>query len=632
MRARRRPRAVLAVLAVLAVAATEAVGWMPGSTAAAERTVGDGPLDEILAAADRHKACGLSRDKLAALVLAPTFRESGAPTTQAPSPMTLSRWDTQEALYSFGDPSSYRNAFWHPGVGPWQWDDASLQGLTAAQRIDSAVAADFTASFMATRWCANPSFETVWAPWFACASSACKNVYDEIYRDGKLTSVARDLAVDALGGMEAHTCTNGSPARFTCWYVDPDRATGYRGFTVPTAGPAPITAPFYVYSNSGYEVRHWLSDHTGYGIDIKAWLPLTKDSRSSLVWRSGSELCDLTLRVGDCDPVAPEGFSRAARTVNGTYQPLVGDFDGDGAEDVFWYGAGSSADNVWYGSVSRSVTSQAVTVNGTYEPLVGDFDGDGRHDIVWYRAGSGTDHVWWGRTDRTFVSSTVSVGGTYTPLVGDFHGDGIDDIVWYAPGSGTDWQWRGRASRTFATRELSVNGTYLPLVGEFTGDTPEDVLWYGAGGDPDRLWEGQSGGGFVSLPLSVGGTYEPLVLDADADGTDDIFWYGPGSTPDYLWQKGDGGTFTTKAVPVGGTYIPVVGDWNGDHRADLVWYRPGTASDFLWVRRSGTWISTTIAVDGEFTPVVGNLDGTRGDDILWYRPGSGADAIWHAEP
>ena len=90
------------VLAVTLLVGLLGAALPVATPAAADRTVGDDPLDVILDAANEHKACGLSRDKLAAIMLAPTFRESGAPPDEAPSPMTLSRWDTQAALYALG--------------------------------------------------------------------------------------------------------------------------------------------------------------------------------------------------------------------------------------------------------------------------------------------------------------------------------------------------------------------------------------------------------------------------------------------------------------------------------------------------------------------------------------------------
>lgn len=62
-----------------------------------------------------------------------------------------------------------------------------------------------------------------------------------------------------------------------------------------------------------------------------------------------------------------------------------------------------------------------MTVGGHYSPIVGDFDGDGAHDIFWYGPGSANDAIWWSNRNRTFTkSSSVNVSGSYTPIAGDF--------------------------------------------------------------------------------------------------------------------------------------------------------------------------------------------------------------------
>ena len=50
-------------------------------------------MDDVLywAAQYQPAACGLSTNQLAAIMLAPTYPETGASGTSAPSPMTLSR-------------------------------------------------------------------------------------------------------------------------------------------------------------------------------------------------------------------------------------------------------------------------------------------------------------------------------------------------------------------------------------------------------------------------------------------------------------------------------------------------------------------------------------------------------------
>jgi hypothetical protein len=273
----------------------------PGADQAAARSVGKTPLDDILFWADQAKACGLSRDRLAAMMLAPTYPETGASGTAAPSPMTLSRWDTQSRLYAFADRSTpWQRAFWHPGVGMWQFDSAGFWNLTAGGKISTWSSAQQAASTMAQRWCANPTRRHVWAPWYACASSTvCEDIYNFIFDGIRLRNLTTLTSVSREGGMVNRTCRFGT-VNVVCSYVDPNRAQGHRGWVSPGAGPSPITAPFYVVSYGGREYRFWLREDTGYPFTIRADKPITANARTSLVWNTSVELCDLTAARGDC--------------------------------------------------------------------------------------------------------------------------------------------------------------------------------------------------------------------------------------------------------------------------------------------------------------------------------------------
>lgn len=81
-----------------------------------------------------------------------------------------------------------------------------------------------------------------------------------------------------------------------------------------------------------------------------------------------------------------------------------------------------------------SVTADVQESPTDTVPLVADFDGDGRDDLLWYGPGAKDDHLWRGRPSRAFVGSPVTVHGSYLPLVGDFDGDRRGDVLWYGPG------------------------------------------------------------------------------------------------------------------------------------------------------------------------------------------------------
>ena len=189
-------------LVVLAV-----IGLAP--SVAEARGMGSQPLDDIRFWADQKKACGLGTDQLAAMMLTVIYPEAGASGEQSPSPMTLSRYDTQAGLYAFGDKATpWQRAFWHPGVGFWAFDSAGGWNLTAVGAISTWTAAEQAATVMSTRWCANPTRAYVWAPWHGCATtSKCEAIYNDIFDGAQLRNITVQPAVTRDGGMEARTCT-----------------------------------------------------------------------------------------------------------------------------------------------------------------------------------------------------------------------------------------------------------------------------------------------------------------------------------------------------------------------------------------------------------------------------------------
>jgi len=211
--------------------------------------------------------------------------------------MTMSRWDNQAGLHSFSNSRSYRKAFWHPGIGPWQFDSAGLGAAqSAGARVDSFSAAETAASAIADRWCTRGSKSYVWAPWYGCGpgGATCAAIFDRIFVGGRLRGLDRDGEVSSLGGMERRRCTGpGASGEFLCHRVDPARAEGHRAFTAARYGPAPITAPYCVYVGAGREYRIWRRADTGYDVGIWARRRLGANARSALVWRTGQPLRDL---------------------------------------------------------------------------------------------------------------------------------------------------------------------------------------------------------------------------------------------------------------------------------------------------------------------------------------------------
>lgn len=284
--------------------------------------------------------------------------------------------------------------------------------------------------------------------------------------------------------------------------------------------------------------------------------------------------------------------ARTALSVGGTYTPAVGDFEGDGYDDIYWYGTWSATDARWKGGASGAFSSVAASQAGSFVPVPGDFDGNGRGDLFWYSPGvdpkvadssqSGgnyepnaePDQLWLGRADGGFDRTDLGVTSASIPLPGDFDGDGDTDIIWFQPGDGPDVLWRFSGGRPVSS-SLRIVGNYRPIVGDFDGNGSDDLFWYGPGAKADYIWWFDAGATYRSVPTKVTKKdYRPFAGDFDADGADELFWYTPGAGPDYLWAAiTETGAPTDGPRPsAGGTAIPVVGDFDGDRYDDIVWY------------------------------------------------------------
>ena len=120
---------------------------------------------------------------------------------------------------------------------------------------------------------------------------------------------------------------------------------------------------------------------------------------------------------------------------------MVMNLDGQGASDIFWYGAGSIPDEVMMGTTP--VTIAARRINGDYDPLWGNFDGDNTSpkpfdDILWWARPAGGHDAFWqgnGTASPTSVAYTNSHQdwSTHYPSLGYFNSDNALDIQFGDP-------------------------------------------------------------------------------------------------------------------------------------------------------------------------------------------------------
>lgn len=275
-------------------------------------------------------------------------------------------------------------------------------------------------------------------------------------------------------------------------------------------------------------------------------------------------------------------FTQYDRPINGLRQPLVGQFMGTAYTDIFWYGPGPEPDLLWAADGTAGTpffTQYPVSVgdgSAYYIPLVGNFDGDGDSDIFFYHpdTDAASSSLWLrSNGDGTFLTHAVNhvgkgIGGHesstffYSHVLGDFNGNEFHDIFWYAPGQSPSARfWAGGVSGPGTGYNFTATapvGVYKVYSGDFNGDGRTDLLWHDQVGNADRVWQmtGTSFA-FTEYATNIGTDEANLVIgDFDADGKADVYSWDPVGT-DRLYRSSGNGVFTATYSAAGPSGYPV---------------------------------------------------------------------------
>jgi hypothetical protein len=247
--------------------------------------------------------------------------------------------------------------------------------------------------------------------------------------------------------------------------------------------------------------------------------------------------------------------------------------------------------------------NQFKAINPTTRLGVGDFDGDGRDDLflatgmAWYYAPAGIAE--W----RFLNAQTDKIGSL---LFGDFDADGRTDVFTQ---HGRDWlaSWGG------ASPWEKINESNPALnefrIGDFIGDRRADVFF--ASG---RRWWVSDGGvrPFVNTQDSSLRTTDLGFGDFNGDGKTDVIGVVSGKWMVSLSATGSWAGYPLRSALTKTMAGLIIADFNGNGRADVAKaYGKGVS----YVGR-GNWTNMP-ARPGTFA-AVGRFDGNPGVDIVFY--------------
>ena len=292
------------------------------------------------------------------------------------------------------------------------------------------------------------------------------------------------------------------------------------------------------------------------------------DGRSDILWRNVDG--QMSNWLGQANGGFVQNNANAAAVVPVAWQIAgTGDFNGDGRDDILWRNTDGQISN-WLataagGYTQNNANAAAVVPIAWHVVGIGDFNGDGRDDILW-RHNDGTVSNWLATVAGGFTANDANAA-RFAPTnwhvagTGDFNGDGRDDVLWRND-NGQLSNWLGTASGGFTLNDSVALTMVDPAwriagTGDFNGDGRDDILWRHTDGTLSN-WLGTATGGFVNNG-SVSGTNVPLawsvvaIGDYNGDGRDDILWrHTDGTLSNWLGTATGGFTpnDTNAATPV----------------------------------------------------------------------------------
>ncbi|HKG14395.1 MAG TPA: FG-GAP-like repeat-containing protein, partial [Pyrinomonadaceae bacterium] len=324
----------------------------------------------------------------------------------------------------------------------------------------------------------------------------------------------------------------------------------------------------------------------------------------------------------------------------GSTASAVGDFNGDGKQDIATANSGANNVSVNLGDGLGGFGAPTTFVVGSQPRAlaVGDFNGDGAQDLAVANSAANSVAIFVGNGDGTFdAGATLTVGlNPASVAVGDFNNDARQDLVTADFGTvgATVLLGDGNGGFSSAGSPAVGNQPRSVAVGDFNNDGNADIVTANNASNDISIRLGNGTGSFDGpMTFSAGSKPESVVVaDFNADGNQDVATANSGTNNvSVLMGNGTGAVAFFNPVTVGTTpFSLAVGDFDGDGKQDLAVANSGTnnVSITLGDGAGGFGAATNFAAGTQPRHVaVADFDGDGKQDIATANFGSGTVTV-----
>jgi len=486
---------------------------------------------------------------------------------------------------------------------------------------------------------------------------------------GSDNSLGQNIAVTAAGTVYVSGATVSTNFPATAGVIQPTLAGNYDAFVAGVNFGDQVISPA-----PGITLSGTLADLTWNSVAGASQYQLTVGTTpgASNIFSGTTTATSQTVNFIPC--TGGTIYVQLSAEVGGSFQQAsdysypcksaIGDFNGDGFQDLLWQNNSTGQVNVnYYGGAGPQPQGSAVLNNGGDLAgwlLVGsaDFDHNGVPDLVYQNTQSGQVNVnyYGGAGGTTFIgwaclSCGIDVTGWSVVGVADMNGDGDPDLIYQNQTTAqvnVDY-YGGSGGATFTgwaclSCGIDVTGWQVKAVADFDGNgTPDLVYQNTQSGQVNVDYYGGSGGATftgwacLSCGINVAGWQVVGAADMSADGIPDLIYQNTQTSQvnvDYYGGSG-GATFegwnclNCNAIEAG-LSLRAVAKFGNSGEPGLVYQNTGTNAVTVYYYELGGaifqgWACLSCGINTTGWQLVGSgdFDGNGTPDLVYQNTQTG---------